>query len=397
MYLGKQLVSATNTAKLLNAAVSMSTNAVGKMNSFGVRAAKVSYPSGDPNFSVMQAFPSGFTAEESDPFLMLDDFGPEVAKAPVSEDTPDIFPLGWHPHRGMSVITYMTRGVGRHGDSMGNRESFEAPGMQWVTAGSGIEHAEGGGTPLGEWMQGFQIWVNLPAKHKMADPVYGTEPPGSLPLLKFGKDGVDGSARLLAGPMNGQMGPLKTQARIQMVDFVLPVIEGHKAVDHILPPGLDNVLIYVYSGSARINGELVPDKHVIRLEPTEASRTLTLQAADDAPEVTTDTGFGTGHAVKMLLFAGKKLNEPIAWHGPIVMNTQNELRTAFREYHEGTFLKKRFPGDYKSKAEIDRITAELKAKGTADEGGAKEKTPEEKVKDNTKINAGVTQCAVDAK
>ena len=123
--------------------------------SFGVRAAEVTYPSGDPNFAVLQAFPSAFTAEEADPFLMCDDFGPERSKGKVTE--PDSFPLGWHPHRGQDVLTYLTRGVGRHGDSMGNREEFNSPSMQWICAGSGIEHAEGGGTPKGEWQQGFQV------------------------------------------------------------------------------------------------------------------------------------------------------------------------------------------------------------------------------------------------
>ena len=98
------------------------------------------YPTGDKNFAVMQSFPSAISAEEADPFLMCDRFGPKLSKGLASHE--DEFPIGWHPHRGQDVVTYLKQGVGRHGDSLGNRETFETPGMQWISVGSGVEHAE---------------------------------------------------------------------------------------------------------------------------------------------------------------------------------------------------------------------------------------------------------------
>lgn len=368
------------------------------MNSFGVRAAKVTYPSGDPSFSVLQAFPSAFSAEEADPFLMCDDFGPIRSEGKV-EDA-DEFPLGWHPHRGQDLLSYMTRGVGRHGDSMGNREEFDAPSMQWVCAGSGIEHAEGGGTPAGEFMQGFQIWINVPSELKMRRPAYGTNPTDQIPVLSFGKDGTDlGTARLLAGPSMGKVGPFKTIADVQILDVILPS-DGAEVV-HEIPAGLENVLVYVYDGEAVVGGERVPAKHVARFEPKNAQvgGKLTLQAAPGAPPVSEDVGFGTGHAAKMLIFAGKKLRQPIAWHGPFVMTTQDEIREAISEYRRGTFLKHRFPGNYKRKADIDRVLQEQRAKAAAKSAAAAEKEAPSTQKADQVLdvdNETRTQCGMDA-
>ena len=360
------------------------------MNSFGVRAAKISYPSGDPNFSVLQAFPSAFSAEEADPFLMCDDFGPIRSTGKITHA--DEFPLGWHPHRGQDLLTYMTRGVGRHGDSMGNREEFNAPSMQWICAGSGIEHAEGGGTPAGEFMQGFQIWINVPSELKMRRPAYGTNPEDQIPVLSFDKDGDNlGTARLLAGASMGKVGPFKTVANVQILDVVLPS-DGAEVV-HEIPEGLENVLVYVYDGEAVIGGEHVPAKHVARFEPKNAKKggKLTLQAAPGAPAVSEDVGFGTGHAVKMLIFAGKKLRQPIAWHGPFVMTTQDEIRETISEYRRGTFLKHRFPGNYKRKADIDRVLQERATKAESAEAG---KAPQKADQANVD-NETLTQCGID--
>merc|ERR1719399_1377949 len=104
---------------------------------------------------------------------MCDEFGPTASKGKAVND--DEFPIAFHPHRGQDLLTYLVAGVGRHADSMGNRGSFVAPGIQWMSAGSGIEHAEGGGTPTGEIMHGFQIWVNVPSVNKMDDPKYGID------------------------------------------------------------------------------------------------------------------------------------------------------------------------------------------------------------------------------
>ena len=102
-----------------------------EMKVVAVRKAEVNHPTGDPNFSVMQAFPAGFTAQESDPFLMCDAFGPTVSTG-IIED-PDRFPVQWHPHRGMDILTYLVEGVGRHADSLGNRGEYASPGMQWIS------------------------------------------------------------------------------------------------------------------------------------------------------------------------------------------------------------------------------------------------------------------------
>ena len=187
------------------------------MKALAVRRASVTHPTGDPKFSVLQAFPAAFTAEEADPFLMCDAFGPTRSKGIITD--PDAFLVPWHPHRGQLVITYMVKGSVRHADSLGNRESFPAPGLQWIAVGSGIEHAEGGGTPAGELEQGFQIWVNSPSARKMDAPRYGTHGAAELPNVACGSGC---SATLLAGNMGGAVGPLVAEgADILMADFAL--------------------------------------------------------------------------------------------------------------------------------------------------------------------------------
>lgn len=210
---------------------------------------------------------------------------------------------------------------------MGNRGEFASPGMQWISVGSGIEHAEGGGTPAGEYDHGFQIWINVPAQHKMDDPKYGTEPPQNLPLLKG--EGYEG--RLLAGSVGNQQGPFKTVQDVQMVDLE---IFPNSAYTHSIPLALNNCLIYVYKGQGTISGSVVPSGSVIRLDATDPQ-------LRDVHFATTEKGLSA------ILFAGKKLNEKIAWQGPMVMNTQEQIQTAYSEYRQGTFLKKRAPWDYK--------------------------------------------------
>ena len=124
------------------------------MLALSVRSAQVTHPTGNADFSVLQAFPASYDTSESDPFLMLDHF--ELVSTRLETD-PDEFPVGWHPHRGFDLLTYLLKGVGRHADSMGNRETFATPGCQWISAGSGIEHAEAGGTPVGDVQLGFQM------------------------------------------------------------------------------------------------------------------------------------------------------------------------------------------------------------------------------------------------
>ena len=279
----------------------------------GVRQAKVTHPTGDPNFSVLQAFPAGFTAAEADPFLMCDEFGPAVSTGMV--DDPDEFPVDWHPHRGMDLLTYMIKGVCRHADSMGNRESFPAPAMQWTSAGSGIEHAEGGGTPAGETNHGFQIWINVPSSRKMDDPAYGTHPTREIPVYADAREAPGVQVRVLAGPFACSgfetIGPFKTICDVQILDAVL---EPGASFEHELPVVYDNCLIYAYGTRgimSKVSGTLIKPGQIARMEMEAAaatSRKIVLEAGTEG--------------LCVMIFAGKRLRQPIAWHGPFVMTTQ---------------------------------------------------------------------------
>lgn len=256
---------------------------------------------------------------------MCDDFS-FVAEKTITN--PDEFPVNWHPHRGMDLLSYMKKGLGRHGDSMGNRETFETPGIQWISAGSGIEHAEGGGTPAGEEMAGFQIWVNVPKAEKMKDPRYGTNPPSDIPAMAAAP-GV--TARVLAGPLLGRVGPFETSVKeLQMIDYEL---EAGATVTHTLPAGYNTCIVYSYNGTGDCSGSPMGLKAVAQVD-----------AEGDAREVVLTGGEG---GMEAMVFAGKRLNEPIAWHGPIVMNTQAELQKCFEELRRGTFPPVRTPYDYK--------------------------------------------------
>ena len=199
--------------------------------------------------------------------------------------------------------------------------------------GSGIEHAEGGGTPAGQNITGFQIWVNVPSSHKMDTPRYGTEPPENIPVVHFPDRSF---ARLLAGTMASEdgeqvTGPFRTVQAVQMVDYNVFAAD---TVTHTVPPHLDNVLVYVYGGGGVINGQTVSPHDCVHLNASEAhKRSITM------------TGASAGLAA--IIFGGKMLRQPIAWHGPFVMTTQEEIRDTLREYRTGTFLKQRVEWDYK--------------------------------------------------
>jgi redox-sensitive bicupin YhaK (pirin superfamily) len=142
----------------------------------------ITRPFGDAR-TVKQAFPAAINSHESDPFLMCDYFDVTESKGKAQHD--DDFPVDWHPHRGFDIASYLKTGIGRHGDSLGHRGTFDTPGMQWMSTGSGVEHAEGGANDKGQLIQGFQIWINVPAQHKMDDPRYGTVPTKDLPLVQI--------------------------------------------------------------------------------------------------------------------------------------------------------------------------------------------------------------------
>jgi len=304
----------------------------------GVRSSKITHPTGDPNFAVLQAFPSGFSAEEADPFLMCDEFGP--MSSPSGPSGPDEFPVDWHPHRGMDLLTYMVEGVCRHADSMGNRECFPAPAMQWISAGSGIEHAEGGGSPKGQMNHGFQIWVNVPSNRKMDDPSYGTHPEKQIPVYVNPQEAPGVRVRVLAGPFESghfkARGPFKTIVEVQMLDVVL---EAGASFEHTLPCTYDNCLIYAYGKKgimSKISGTLIKPGQIARMDlsaATDGARNILMEAASEG--------------LRVLIFAGKMLKQPIAWHGPFVMTTQEEIKQTVAEYQRGTFLRKRVKWDYK--------------------------------------------------
>lgn len=290
----------------------------------------ITHPFGDHR-SVKQAFPSGIPSKESDPFLMCDYFDMKETKGKAEHE--DDFPIGWHPHRGFDIATYLKTGVGRHADSLGNRETFATPGMQWISVGSGVEHAEGGATEKGESSLGFQIWVNVPSVHKMDDPDYGTVSKEEMPVSSIGKEST---ARVLAGAFGGSKGAFRTKVNVQMVDFE---VQKDDEIDFEIEKGLDTALLYVYEGAVdSINGGVDQGLKMGSIVLFDAD-------SEDSRRISISTSPEKGAGV--MLFAGKKLKEPIAWHGPIVMNTQDEIHETFREMRMGTFPPKRVDWDYK--------------------------------------------------
>lgn len=291
----------------------------------------ITHPFGDHR-SVKQAFPAAITSERSDPFLMCDYFDMVETEDMARHD--DSFPIGWHPHRGMDIATYLREGTGRHADSLGNRETFDSPGMQWMSVGSGVEHAEGGGNDAGTHVRGFQIWINVPEGRKMDDPRYGTVPSEDLPTVALG-DGV-GTALVLAGDAYGVRGPFETVQHVQMIDFR---VKGGASLEFGIAEGMDTAILYVYEGClGSVNdGSDIQLGSVILLDADlDAIRGIKIETKNEEAGV--------------MLFAGKKLKEPIAWHGPIVMNTQEQIRTTLHEIRSGKFPPRRVEWDYKRMA-----------------------------------------------
>jgi redox-sensitive bicupin YhaK (pirin superfamily) len=251
----------------------------------------------------------GFSeAPNLDPFLLLDDF-----RSDRREDYIKGFP--WHPHRGIETITYVLKGDVAHGDSLGNEGVISSGDVQWMTAGSGIIHQE---MPQGDAdgaMYGFQLWANLPAAQKMMEPRYREITAGQIPNMTL-DDGV--SVKVIAGTVAGTTGPV-TDIVIdpQYLDCSLPPETSYTQAteyDHTL-------LIYIIGGQADVDGTPVDNG------------ALVLFGKGDTVRVDTKSG------ARFLLLSGQPLNEPVAWRGPIVMNTQAELDRAFREYRENTFIK----------------------------------------------------------
>lgn len=238
-----------------------------------------------------------------DPFLMLDDF---------SSDTPTDYLAGfpWHPHRGIETVTYLLSGAVRHGDSMGTRGVIGKGDVQWMTAGSGIIHEEMPEVAGDGRMQGFQLWVNLPRKHKMTAPRYRGIAADTIPLVTS----PEAQVRVIAGTYGAAVGPVH-ELMIDIIYFDVTV-QPKSAFTFPLPNGYAS-FAYVFDGSVSFSGTLVKRRQALRL---------------DAVEARSETGG------RFLLLAGAPLKEPIAWGGPIVMNTDEELKKAFDDYENGTFL-----------------------------------------------------------
>ena len=274
-----------------------------------------------------RAFGFGNTSD-FDPFLLLDDF-----RNDIPEDYLAGFP--WHPHRGIETITYVLAGTVEHGDSLGNRGAIAAGDVQWMTAGSGIIHQEmPKGDPAGR-MHGFQLWANLPSSLKMTAPRYQEVQAGDIPEITD-DDGTH--VRLVCGSFWGKSGPVDGIAAD-------PVY-----LDVSLPPGRRKTLpvettrhafAYVFAGGGTFcnaSGPLaVPTEGVgwADTSPPEEADDRSLVLFDRGDEVTVQAG---DQGIRFLLVSGKPLGEPVAWYGPIVMNTQEQLRRAFEELREGTFL-----------------------------------------------------------
>jgi hypothetical protein len=243
-----------------------------------------------------------------DPFLMLDAFG---------SDDPDDYIAGFpdHPHRGFETITYMIAGRMRHRDSAGHEGLLENGGVQWMTAGRGVIHSE---IPQQEHgtMEGFQLWLNLPARDKMQAPWYRDFANAELPSLVT-PEGV--TVTVIAGESHGVTGAVTREATAPLyLDVHLPA--GTRFAERL--PAAHNAFAYVYRGSVSIAGQAVPAQRMAILANDAAADGVVVEAAVDAP-------------ARVLLIAGRPLGEPIAQYGPFVMNTQEEIYQALSDFREG--------------------------------------------------------------
>jgi redox-sensitive bicupin YhaK (pirin superfamily) len=275
-----------------------------------------------------RAFGFGNTSD-FDPFLLFDDFRNERP-----EDYEAGFP--WHPHRGIETITYVLSGEVDHGDSLGNVGVLGAGDVQWMTAGSGIIHQEMPRGDSGGRMHGFQLWANLPASLKMTAPRYQDVQSGDIPEVTE-DDGT--KARVICGSLWGKTGPVDgIAAEPSYVDVAVPA----RTRRSIPVETTRHAFAYVFAGSGRFCNAseplAVPTEGVgwadTSLSEEADNRSLVL--FDRGDEVTVEAG---EEGIRFLLVSGKPLEEPVAWYGPIVMNTQEQLRQAFAEYQAGTFLK----------------------------------------------------------
>jgi hypothetical protein len=266
-----------------------------------------------------------------DPFLLLDDF---------RSDEPEHYRKGfpWHPHRGMETITYVLRGEVTHGDSLDNHGVISPGDVQWMTAGSGIIHQE---MPKGDArgsMHGFQLWANLPAAHKMMEPRYRGITSSEIPEVT---DRGGATVKVIAGALEGATGPVRDV--VTSPEYLDVTIPPGRTFTHGTPRG-HTVFAYVIGGQGIFCQQKDPYSYEQEGENyfdmtragTIGDRHLLLFGDGDSVTVCAEA-----EPVRFLLISGKPIGEPIAWHGPIVMNTQEELRIAFDELAHDRFIKHR--------------------------------------------------------
>lgn len=267
---------------------------------------------------------------ELDPFLLFDDFRNERP-----EDFEKGFP--WHPHRGIETITYVLEGTVEHGDSLGNTGTLGAGDVQWMTAGSGILHQEmPNGNARGQ-MHGFQLWGNLPSAQKMTAPRYQDVTSTDIPVVTD-DDGTQ--VKVITGSFWGKTGPVDgIAADPQYLDISIPA--GVKKTFRI--DTYRRAFAYVFQGAGAFADASAPsgvllEKEVageeVNIRDLSGDRTLIRFGTGD--EVTVQAG---EHGVRFLLISGAPIEEPVAWHGPIVMNTRAELEQAFADLRNGKFIK----------------------------------------------------------
>jgi redox-sensitive bicupin YhaK (pirin superfamily) len=246
-----------------------------------------------------------------DPFLLLDDF---------RSDNPKDYLAGfpWHPHRGIETVTYMIHGIVEHGDSLGNKGTIQSGDVQWMTAGSGIIHQE---MPKGEngLMGGLQLWVNLPASHKMMDPRYRGIKSDNIPVHR-GDNGI--TVKIISGKYNGLVGP--AQDLVCEPEYFDVSIPPNETFEHSLPQE-HTLFAYVLEGA----GIFEPNA-----KTSITKENLVLFDLGEKARITADE-----QGLQFLLISGRPVGEPVAWYGPIVMNTEEELALAFDEFRSGTFIK----------------------------------------------------------
>ncbi|MGB8357808.1 MAG: pirin family protein [Bacteroidales bacterium] len=257
------------------------------------------------------------TIKEFDPFLMLDGFDSTNPRDYIKG-----FP--WHPHRGIETVTYLLQGEIDHGDSLGNKGVIRNRQCQWMTAGSGIIHQE---MPKAtERMLGCQLWVNLPKKEKMSQPAYRDLKPENIPEVQE----ENAVVRILSGKYNNQHGIVKGEyVKVQYLDVALKpdsIWRYHET------PNDQTLFLYL------IDGTLAADEALVSFEEKACAFLMSGSSFNntDYDEVTVKAGT---EGARFLLIAGKPLKEPVAWGGPIVMNTEEELDLAFRELNNNTFIK----------------------------------------------------------